>query len=409
MAIDGIDDLITSGVEHLNQGKIAESIVLFNKALSTCPDSARSWYNLGLAHLRLNHDTQALFCFDRAIALHPTPVNAYVSKGNLLLRHALYKKAGDMYDCALRLNPHNKEAWWNKALLFHILGLPNERDSCLVVLKQEFGLHPPFDEFKKTHFAEHPRSGTAMVSFPYVYHGQMDFVPFTISETISARCIRTRPVMYFGQSIAQYYKKVIADRSQKRYLAPLVDAILKRAKGDPDIAARYAISLVQLIPYRHINRIHDRTFFPYEVLYNQRGVCGNKSILLAAVLKGLGFGSALFLYESEFHMAVGIRAPKEYCYRKTGYAFIESTRPNLITDSERTYRDVGRLTSIPKVIPVSRGQAIGDLSEEAEDVIEYQRILALGQVVDRATYDRWEQLNKKYGLELYQDLPESGS
>lgn len=405
MAIDAIDDLITSGVEHLSQGKVSESIDLFNKALSTYPDSARSWYNLGLAHLRLAHDTQALFCFDRAIANHPRPVKAYVSKGNVLLRHALYKKAGDSYDCALRLDPDNQEAWWNKALLFHLLGLLNERDSCLDVLNKQFGVHPPLIEFRKKHLAEHPRSRKAIVSFPYVYRGHMDYIPFTISETICAKCIRNRPRMRSGQSPEGFLKSIVTDRSQRRYLEPLVAKLLEHARGDADTAARIAISMVQMIPYRHINRHTNRWFFPYEVLYNQRGVCGNKSILLAALLKGLGFGAALLEYDAENHMALGISVPAEHCYRNTGYAFIESTSPNIITDSERTYVDVGRLTSTPTVISVSRGAAIADLSEEAADLKEIRRIDRMGPVLDRPSYDKWQELRKKYGMGARLELP----
>ena len=405
MAIDAIDDLIASGVEHLNQGEVSESIALFNQAISTCPDSSRSWYNLGLAHLRLAHDTQALFCFDRAIANHPRPVKAYVSKGNVLLRHALYKKAGDSYDCALRLDPDNQEAWWNKALLFHLLGLLNERDGCLDVLNKQFGVHPPLIEFRKKHLAEHPRSGKAIVSFPYVYRGHWDYIPFTISETICAKCIRNRPRMRSGQSPEGFLKSIVTDRSQRQYLEPLVAKLLEHAGGDTDTAARIAISMVQMIPYRHINRTIDRWFFPYEVLYNQRGVCGHKSILLAAILKGLGLGAALLEYDAENHMALGISAQSEYCYRDTGYAFIESTSPNIITDSEGTYVHAGRLTSNPKVIAVSRGAAIADLAEEAADAKEYRRILGLGDVLDRENFDRWETLVQKYAIFARQELP----
>lgn len=405
MRVDAIDDLVMSGIEQLNQGKITESILIFNKALSAQPESARSWHNLGLAHLHLAHDTQALFCFDRAIANHPKPVKAYVSKGNVLLRHALYKKAGDSYDCALRVDPDNQEAWWNKALLFHLLGLPNERDSCLDVLNKQFGVHPPLTEFKKKHLAEHPRSRKAIVSFPYVCRGRTGFIPFTISEPIFAKCIRNRPRMRSGQSPQGFIKSIVSDRSQRRYLEPLVAKIMEHAGGDTETAARIAISMVQMIPYRHINRTIDRWFFPYEVLYNQRGVCGNKSILLAAILKGLGLGAALLEYDAENHMALGIGAPAEYCYRNTGYAFIESTSPNIITDSERTYVHVGRLTSTPTVIPVSRGAAIADLSEEAADLKEIRRIDRMGPVLDRPSYDKWQELRKKYGMGARLELP----
>ena len=49
--------------------------------------------------------------------------------------------------------------------------------------------------------------------------------------------------------------------------------------------------------------------YPYEILYENKGVCSDKSRLLACLLKELGFGCVLFVYNSENHEAVGIKCP----------------------------------------------------------------------------------------------------
>ncbi len=77
------------------------------------------------------------------------------------------------------------------------------------------------------------------------------------------------------------------------------------ADGEDDQAG-IAISLVQKIPYDYEKMYRcgwtcqGRTFvsgipprYPYQVLYDGRGVCGEKSSLLALLLKEFGFGVVL--------------------------------------------------------------------------------------------------------------------
>ena len=89
------------------------------------------------------------------------------------------------------------------------------------------------------------------------------------------------------------------------------------------------------------------------------GVVGSSTalLLLASLLRDLGFGVALFEFKSEQHMAVGIACPAGYDYAGTGYAFIESTETSIITDSNGTYAGIGRLSSTPVVIPIASGSA----------------------------------------------------
>ena len=65
--------------------------------------------------------------------------------------------------------------------------------------------------------------------------------------------------------------------------------------------------------------------YPYETLFEQSGVCSDKSILGAKILQALGYGTAIFTYEAEKHMALGIKCPQEYSYDNSGYCYAETT------------------------------------------------------------------------------------
>jgi hypothetical protein len=64
---------------------------------------------------------------------------------------------------------------------------------------------------------------------------------------------------------------------------------------------------------------------PYELLYEQKGVCSDKSLLTVALLRQMGYGAALLAYEQDNHMAVGIACPKQFSTYGSGYCYAETT------------------------------------------------------------------------------------
>lgn len=231
---------------------------------------------------------------------------------------------------------------------------------------------------------------------------------YLISKNPPATCIRynydSSPCT--TEEIRQYYLRIMDDPVQKKYLDNLVQSI-KSATSDKDDQARIAISLVQQIPYDDatFNRLRSsaiasggKTRYPYEVLYDNTGVCGEKSRLLAYLLRELGFGVVLFEYSSENHMAVGIKSPAPYAYKNSGYAFIESTTPSITTDDQGDYVGVGKLTSTPAILLVSEGRSFDSISEEYRDALLYNSLLDRGQVLDEYSYYQWLALVQKYGM-----------
>lgn len=98
--------------------------------------------------------------------------------------------------------------------------------------------------------------------------------------------------------------------TQKNSLNELVRQI-KLLTANKDDQARIAISLVQNIPYDYskLGTVSTNVRYPYEVLYENTGICEEKSLLLTYLLRELGYGIVLFEFKQENHMAVGIKSP----------------------------------------------------------------------------------------------------
>ncbi|MEW6328962.1 MAG: hypothetical protein AB1468_02470, partial [Candidatus Micrarchaeota archaeon] len=202
----------------------------------------------------------------------------------------------------------------------------------------------------------------------------------------------------------EIYLGYLNEEEQKKELGKLVDAI--RAQTDnKDDQARIAISIVQQIPYDWEGfRSGDiRGRYPYEVIFDNKGVCGEKSPLLAFLLRDLGFGVVLFNYEKEQHMAVGIKCPTNYSFLGIGYCFVEAAAPTIITDYQSDYVGVGKLWSTPTVIEISDGISFDSVSDEFNDARTFisidEQSKATGGFVDLYTYYKWTALVQKYGLE----------
>lgn len=197
--------------------------------------------------------------------------------------------------------------------------------------------------------------------------------------------------------LQQYYIKYINNPIQIKYLTELIRNI-KSKTLDKDDQVRIAISLVQNIPYEDTNP--DKIILPYEVLYKNKGVCSEKSLLLAYLIKELGYGVVLFEFDSENHMAIGIKSPNQYSYKNSGYAFVETTNPTIPTDSEGTYVIAGKLTSEPQIFQISNGSSFLSISDEYNDSVAFNQLGESGKILDPEKYREWEILIWKYGLIL---------
>jgi hypothetical protein len=178
----------------------------------------------------------------------------------------------------------------------------------------------------------------------------------------------------------------------------LIDTI-RKSSTNPDSQAKIAISIVQHIPYNW-NKYYGSSmdwFYPYETMYNNKGVCADKSLLLAYLLNNLGYDTVLFEFSS--HMAVGVKCSSSYDFYDTGYAFIETTQPTVITYVPDTYLSGFKVSSNPNIIHLNGGKKALDVSSEYRDATRMKQLEAMGTVLDQSHYAEWLRISNKYDLQ----------
>lgn len=65
--------------------------------------------------------------------------------------------------------------------------------------------------------------------------------------------------------------------------------------------------------------------YPYETLYDNAGICTDKTYLGAAVLHELGYETAILTFDAQKHMSLGVAVPSGYGSLGTSYGIMELT------------------------------------------------------------------------------------
>jgi hypothetical protein len=257
-------------------------------------------------------------------------------------------------------------------------------------------------------------------SLEFEVYGGLNSYLANIERTISYKSGEPEP------TFKDFVIKNIDNQKQQEYLLPLAGKI-KLLSNNSDDQARIAISMVQNIAYDY-QKLKDR--YAYQVLYDYMGICGEKSRLLVSILRNLGYGTALIDYGSIkpsspglvniswdiSHEAVGIRCPQEYSYKNTGYCFVETTSPSIITYSNGDYPSMiciispgssnsGCTQKLPDnytLTVISNGKSFDSVMNEYNDAQEWDRLNILSQssggFLDQDNYNRWWSLANKYGI-----------
>lgn len=241
--------------------------------------------------------------------------------------------------------------------------------------------------------------------FNYILRGKPGEIPVTLYSGVYKAQQDICDVLwsYDDKPKIYTYDKFLTEPIQTKELKKIADSIREKTPNQDD-QARIAVSMVQHIPYDHsIDWSYDRYTmrYPYQVLYENKGICGETSILLAYLLKELGYGVVLFSFDQENHMTVGVRSPPAFSYKDTGYAFIETTSPTIMTRADGEYEGLDgdqKLTSSPEIIPISEGRKLTSISEEYRDSQSLAKLEAMGPVLERHQFQQWEKLIKKYGI-----------
>jgi len=252
------------------------------------------------------------------------------------------------------------------------------------------------------------------ISLNYTLRGKNYSINFTVYRGLADYISNVpRSIRYtYGDdsSRADFKLKAINEEEQRKLLLPLVIGI-QNITPDKEDQVRIAISIVQNIPFGA--SIKTTSFgdykvnysrYPYEVLYEMQGICGEKTDLLAFLLSKLGYGTSFFYYPLYNHEALGIKCPVKESIMGSGYCFVETTGPSIITDNKIYYTGLGKIYESPEVYPLSNGLSLGNNLYEYSDA---NRLIKIREAIKRDGQINifreiiYENLKEKYGLVEY--------
>ncbi|MBI5803464.1 hypothetical protein HY448_02150 [Candidatus Pacearchaeota archaeon] len=247
------------------------------------------------------------------------------------------------------------------------------------------------------------------ISLQYILNGEIKKIDFVVYDNADSYFSNLpREINYQGNktpSRVDFKLKFIEEEKQRNLILPLVAEIQNLAESKED-QARIAVSIVQNIEWGDSNKTikFGRSYlnysrYPYEVLYETRGLCGEKSQLLAFLLKELGFETAIFYNNAENHESVGIKCSSND-WKETGYCFVETSGPAIISDNSLVYSGNVILQSMPDVLKISEGNELGKIREysDAENMMKIREKIQNDGMLNFYYKWKYERLKKKYGL-----------
>lgn len=284
------------------------------------------------------------------------------------------------------------------------------KDGKLIELPSTCGCPEGFATMVKTCLSPY-QNGSKRIVLNYTLLGESGSIDFVVYDAFEKYISNVpRSIIYFSNgnsSRVDFTLKAINEEEQRKFLMPLVIKIQNITNNEDD-QMRIAISLVQNIPFGASNKTAyfgnnkiNYSRYPYEVLYDMQGVCGEKTDLLVFLLRELGYGTSFFYYADENHEALGLKCPIEESLMESGYCFVETTGPSIITDNEISYIGVGKLLSTPEIYFINHGKSISFNLEEYEDaerLIRIRNSIENTGLVGPVNKIYFENIKKKYGL-----------
>ncbi|KAF5828446.1 O-linked N-acetylglucosamine transferase [Dunaliella salina] len=108
------------------EGRIAEGISLYERALAHNPKYADALYNLGVAHGTLGQHEKAIFMYETAIQHNPKCAEAYNNLGVIYKERDNLDKAMECYSAALSVKPDFPQSLNNMGVIFTAQGRAQE-------------------------------------------------------------------------------------------------------------------------------------------------------------------------------------------------------------------------------------------------------------------------------------------
>jgi hypothetical protein len=247
-------------------------------------------------------------------------------------------------------------------------------------------------------------------SFKYVLNGEEGYINIPVYKGVADYLSNLERYADSEENftLADFKLKMINEDVQEAFLFQLFLKISNITSNRED-RVRIAISLVQNIPFGSSNKTMNLgrvpiTYqrYPYEVLYDNQGICSEKSELLFFLLKQMGYGTASLYYYKENHEVVGIKCPISKSVLKSGYCFVETTGPSILGDDQTDYFGQTRtLNSTPQIISISEGNSLGSSMIEYRDseiLISIRNKAKKNDEINVFESAQWNTLKKRYGL-----------
>jgi hypothetical protein len=204
----------------------------------------------------------------------------------------------------------------------------------------------------------YPQSHT----FSFDYKGTPQNISLSLDTTVkNSYALASHQYQYSGRLPRDWrtdYYAMYTDRADDvAVIRDLLDQIRQLAPGaSRDELADLATAFVQGAIAYDWETFHNidqgQIRYPYETLWDAKGVCADKSILLAKILRELEYDLVIFTFERANHMALGLRAPAGFGHYRSDFTFVESTAPTPIGRVPDTYVGGIKLENNPLIVPV---------------------------------------------------------
>lgn len=203
MEISKIREDCQQGDRLVLDGRYAEAIATYDRALLVRRDAHQVWNNQGNAFFYLEQYERTIAACDRALQLKPNYAEAWNNRGSAIAQWQRLPEALTCYEKALEFKPTYAEAWYNRGLILYELGqytesllsydraVPQRRDHpelwqhrgrVLVALKQYAAAIAAYD--KALHLTPEDPELSYRKAACYALQGNIDLALETLQQAI---------------------------------------------------------------------------------------------------------------------------------------------------------------------------------------------------------------------------------
>jgi hypothetical protein len=188
-------------------------------------------------------------------------------------------------------------------------------------------------------------------------------------QIAAARELRSEPVFMSGGALREAYMSTLvrtqADGTVVAAVASELRGWRNRLALDDDAYLELIARAVQDIPY---GTPRPRVSPPAAFLADGSGVCSERSILLAALLLHEGYDTAVWIFDSQRHVAVGVRGAGSG-FDHSGYALVETTRDSYVGEVGDELAGRSELNRAPQLVRVG-GERTYRADLEAQFIVD---------------------------------------